>query len=159
MVQDCFINWVEVIPLPDQRVTCLTRELTKFFSGYGKPEILHFDQGRKFEFERFNCSTIMHIRGHSRCLGMLRTCHYVVCIQYFCSFLNWFLTISPNIRCLPCSTPFTMSLSFDSLSYLCGKLVELRGLVDTNPAAAELHQKQDYDKHAKFPSFETGDSV
>ena len=49
VVQDYFTKWVEAIPLPDQTANPITRELTKLFSTYGQPEILHSDQGRNFE--------------------------------------------------------------------------------------------------------------
>ena len=49
VVQDYFTKWVEAIPLPDQTAVRITDELTKLFSTYGQPDILHSDQGRNFE--------------------------------------------------------------------------------------------------------------
>jgi hypothetical protein len=64
---------------------------------------------------------------------------------------------------LPCTTPFSKSLSFDTQSYptiLRAKLAELRDFVDTNLAAAAAQkQKQHYGQHTKAPSFQVGDPV
>ena len=49
VIQDYFTKWPEAIPLPDQTATRITTELTKFFSRFGLPDVLHSDQGRNFE--------------------------------------------------------------------------------------------------------------
>ena len=49
VIQDYFTKWPEAIPLPDQTATRITTEMTKFFSRFGLPDVLHSDQGRNFE--------------------------------------------------------------------------------------------------------------
>ena len=49
MIQDYFTKWAEAIPIPDQKAERISRELTKLFSVFGQPSIVHSDQGRNFE--------------------------------------------------------------------------------------------------------------
>jgi len=46
VIQDYFTMWAEAIPLLDQTVDRITKELTKVFTTFGVPDILHFDQGQ-----------------------------------------------------------------------------------------------------------------
>ena len=192
VVQDYFTKWVEAIPLPDQTAIRITRELTKLFSVYGQPEILHSDQGRNFEsavlsqtLQAFGVhksrTTAYHPQGdgmverfNRSLLQMLRTyvdtqddweCYLPLVLYAYRTSVHSSTGASPFLLMfgrIPCSSPFTKSLSFDSQSYptyLRDKLAGLRDFVETNLAAAALHQKQDYDQHAKSPSFQTGDLV
>ena len=49
VIQDYFTKWAEAIPIPDQKAERISRELTKLFSVFGQPSIVHSDQGRNFE--------------------------------------------------------------------------------------------------------------
>ena len=49
VIQDYFTKWAEAIPLQDQTADRITKELTKVFTTFGVPDILHSDQGRNFE--------------------------------------------------------------------------------------------------------------
>ena len=49
VVQDYFTKWVEAIPMPDQTAVRIAQELTKIFSAFGIPRIVHSDQGPNFE--------------------------------------------------------------------------------------------------------------
>ena len=49
VIQDYFTKWVEAIPLQDQTADRITKELTKVFTTFGVPNILHSDQGQNFE--------------------------------------------------------------------------------------------------------------
>ena len=60
---------------------------------------------------------------------------------------------------LPCSTPFSKSLSFDTQSYPTFLRAELRDFVDTNLAAAAHKQKEQYDRHTRTRSFRIGDAI
>ena len=54
VIQDYFTKWAEAIPLLDQTADRITKELTKVFTTFGVPDILHSDHGRNFE------SAILH---------------------------------------------------------------------------------------------------
>ena len=69
-----FTKWPGAIPLPDQTATRITTELTKFFSRFGLPDVIHSDQGRNFKstvlrqtLEAFgiakSCTTAYHPQG------------------------------------------------------------------------------------------------
>ena len=45
VIQNYFTKWAEAIPLLDQTVDQITKELTKVFTTFGVPEILHSNQG------------------------------------------------------------------------------------------------------------------
>ena len=49
VIQDYFTKWAEAMPLQDQTADRITKELTKVFTTFGVPDILHSDQGRNFE--------------------------------------------------------------------------------------------------------------
>ena len=49
VIQDYFTKWAEAIPLLDQTVDRITKELTKVFTTFGVPDILHSNQGGNFE--------------------------------------------------------------------------------------------------------------
>ena len=49
VLQDYFTKWADAVPLPDQTAARITGELTKIFSQFGHPDVLHSDQGRNFE--------------------------------------------------------------------------------------------------------------
>ena len=49
IIQDNFSKWADAIPLSNQTVDNITKELVKVFATYGMPDILHSDQGRNFE--------------------------------------------------------------------------------------------------------------
>ena len=49
VIQDYFTKWPEAIPLPNQTAQRITAELSKLFSVFGLPDVLHSDQGRNFE--------------------------------------------------------------------------------------------------------------
>ena len=49
VLQDYFMKWVEVVPMPDQTVTCIVSAITKIFCSLGISEVLHSDQGQNFE--------------------------------------------------------------------------------------------------------------
>ena len=49
VVQDYFTKWADAVPLTDQTAARITGELTKIFSQFGHPDVLHSDQGRSFE--------------------------------------------------------------------------------------------------------------
>jgi len=42
-------EWADAISIPNQTASQITEELTKAFSCYGIPQVLHSDQGRNFE--------------------------------------------------------------------------------------------------------------
>ena len=48
-IQDYFNKRADAMPLPNQTVDRITKELVKVFANYGMPDILHPDQGRNFE--------------------------------------------------------------------------------------------------------------
>ena len=70
VIQDYFTKWAEAIPIQDQRAACIARQLTKLFSTYGQPEILHSDQGRNFE------STLLAQTLEAFCVQKSRTTAY-----------------------------------------------------------------------------------
>jgi len=49
VIQDYMTKWAEAIPISNQTAVRIATELTKVFSYYGIPDILHSDQGRNFE--------------------------------------------------------------------------------------------------------------
>ncbi|KAL5515844.1 hypothetical protein EMCRGX_G001078 [Ephydatia muelleri] len=49
VLQDYFTKWAEAIPMPNQTAECIAGILIDFFSRFGIPGILHFDQGANFE--------------------------------------------------------------------------------------------------------------
>ena len=192
VVQDYFTKWVEAIPIPDQTASRITRELTKLFATYGQPEILHSDQGRNFEssilsqtlqafgvqksrttayhpqgdgmVERFNRSLLQLLRSYVDTQDDWE-CYLPFVLYAYRTSVHSSTGASPFLLMygrLPCTTPFSKSLSFDTQSYptiLRAKLAELRDFVDTNLAAAAQKQKQHYDQHTKTPSFQVGDPV
>ena len=192
VVQDYFTKWVEAIPLPDQTANRITRELTKLFSTYGQPEILHSNQGRNFEsailsqtlqafgvqksrttayhpqgdgmVERFNRSLLQLLRSYVDTQDDWE--YYLPLVLYaYRTAVHSSTGASPFLLMygrLPCSTPFSKSLSFDTQSYptfLRAKLAELRDFVDTNLAAAAHKQKEQYDRQTRTRSFRIGDAV
>ena len=48
VIQDYFTKWAKAIPLLDQTVNRITRELVPVFTRFGLPAILHPDQGANF---------------------------------------------------------------------------------------------------------------
>ncbi len=46
VIQDYFTKWADAIPMPDVRIMA---ELVKLCSSFGLPDILHSDEGAKFE--------------------------------------------------------------------------------------------------------------
>ena len=54
--QDYFTKWAEAVPLPDQTVESITRELVSIFNHFGLPNILLSDQGANFESTMLNCT-------------------------------------------------------------------------------------------------------
>ena len=192
VVQDYFTKWPEAIPLPDQTANRITRELTKLFAIYGQPEILHSDQGRNFEsailsqtlqafgvqksrttayhpqgdgmVERFNRSLLQLLRSYVDRQDDWE--YYLPLVLYaYRTAVHSSTGASPFLLMygrLPCSTPFSKSLSFDTQSYptfLRAKLGELRDFVKANLAAAAHKQKEGYDHHTRTRLFQAGDSV
>lgn len=49
-VQNYFIKWVEVVPMPDQTTTRIVEAITNIFCCLRILEVLHSDQGHNFEF-------------------------------------------------------------------------------------------------------------
>ena len=49
VIQDFFTKWAEAIPLLAQTADRITKELTKVFTTFGVPDILHSNQRRNFE--------------------------------------------------------------------------------------------------------------
>ena len=45
VIQNYFTKWAEAIPLLDQTVDQITKDLTKVFTTFGVPDILHSNQG------------------------------------------------------------------------------------------------------------------
>ena len=78
VVQDYFMKWPDAIPLHDQAAICNTGELTKLFSQFDHPDILHSDQGHNLEsstlsqtLEAFGIQKLRTTAYHSEGDGMI----------------------------------------------------------------------------------------
>ncbi len=78
VVQDYSSKWAEAFPIPDQTASRITEELVKLCSLFGLPDILHSDQGRKFEstvlqktLEAFGIMKTRTSAYHPQCDGMV----------------------------------------------------------------------------------------
>ena len=49
VIMDYFTKWAEAVPLPDQKVTSISKATIKLCSSFGIPDVIHSDQGRNFE--------------------------------------------------------------------------------------------------------------
>ena len=59
---DYFTKWSEAYPLPDaEAYTCMTALYYNFFSRFGLPRQIHWDQGKNFESKLF--TELCHIAG------------------------------------------------------------------------------------------------
>ena len=147
VVQEYFTKWADAIPLIDQTAARITGELIKLFSIYGKPQVLHSDQGRNFEssilaqtlealgvsksrttayhpqddgmVERFNRTLLQLLRSYVEKQSDWE--HYLPLVLYaYRTSIHSSTGSSPFMLMygrLPILTPFSQSPAFDAVTY------------------------------------------